>query len=144
MGAKGFRQAHHNGRWGRDTTQHTLRNRLHVGEVQYQRDMLQALFEAVYRDSLKRRLVYVKPWPQFTPLFRMDRLREKGVSARLQLTPGPNEAGTVAELYPSGDLPAEPVSLLQDSVRCGQVGDYVELADPVGELLTPYVAEANR
>ncbi len=144
MGAKGFRQAHHNGRWGRDTTQHILRNRLHVGEVHYQRDMLKAIFEAVYIDPLKRRLVCVKPWSQFTPLFWMDGLREKGVNARFQLTPGPNDAGTVAELYPSGDLPAEPVSLLQDLARCDQVGDYVELADPVRGLLTPYVAEANR
>jgi hypothetical protein len=100
--------------------------------------------EDVYIDPLERRLVCAKPWPQFTPLFRMDELREKGVNARFQLTPGPNEAGTVAKRYPSGDLPAEPVSLLQNLVRCDQVGDDVELADPVRVNLTPYVAEANR
>jgi hypothetical protein len=42
-----------------------------------QRDMLKVIFEAVYVDVLGRRLVCVKPYPQFTPLFRMDGLSEK-------------------------------------------------------------------
>jgi hypothetical protein len=66
------------------------------------------------------------------------------VSNGFQLTPGPTEAGTVAELYPSGNLPAALASLLRDLVWCDQTGEYVELADPARVVLTPYVAEASR
>ena len=67
-----------------------------------------------------------------------------GVIGHFQLTPGPPEAGTVAELYPAGELPADLVSLLHDLVWCDQAGEYVELADPARVVLTPYVASANR
>ena len=67
-----------------------------------------------------------------------------GVINRFQLTPGTTEAGTVAELYPAGNLPAALVSLLHDLVWCDQAGEYVELADPARVVLTPYVAEASR
>ena len=35
------------------------------------------IFEAVYVDVLGERLVCVKPYPQFAPLFRMDGMEEK-------------------------------------------------------------------
>ena len=41
------------------------------------RDMLRTIFEAVYVDVEARRLVCVKPWPPFAPLFRMDGLEER-------------------------------------------------------------------
>ena len=41
------------------------------------RDMLRVIFEGVYFDTLTGRLVCVKPYPQFGPLFRMDGLKEK-------------------------------------------------------------------
>jgi len=44
---------------------------------QYKRDMLRCIFEGVYIDMLTKRLVCVKPWPQFAPLFRMDGLEER-------------------------------------------------------------------
>ena len=43
----------------------------------YQRDMLRVIFEAVFVDVQGRRLVCVKPWPQFAPLFRLDGLEER-------------------------------------------------------------------
>jgi hypothetical protein len=43
-----------------------------------QRDILRTVFEAIYVDIGARRLVCVKPYPQFTPFFRMDGLSEKG------------------------------------------------------------------
>jgi site-specific DNA recombinase len=42
----------------------------------YKRDMLRCIFEGIYVDMLARRLVAVKPWPPFVPLFRMDGLEE--------------------------------------------------------------------
>ena len=41
------------------------------------REMLKVIFEAVYVDVLGERLVSVKPWPQFAPLFRMDGMEER-------------------------------------------------------------------
>jgi site-specific DNA recombinase len=41
------------------------------------RDMLRVIFEGVYVDAETRRVVCVKPWPPFTPLFRMDGLEER-------------------------------------------------------------------
>jgi hypothetical protein len=43
----------------------------------YQRDMLRVISEAVYVDILGKRLVCVKPYPQFAPLFRTDGLKER-------------------------------------------------------------------
>jgi hypothetical protein len=43
----------------------------------YQRDMLRLIFEGIYIDMIEKRLVCVKPYPQFAPLFRLDGLREK-------------------------------------------------------------------
>jgi hypothetical protein len=40
-------------------------------------EMLKAIFESVVIDVAARRLVCVKPYPPFAPLFRMDGLREK-------------------------------------------------------------------
>jgi hypothetical protein len=45
--------------------------------LEHKRDTLQVIFKAVYVDVLGKRLVCVKPYPQFAPLFRMDGLREK-------------------------------------------------------------------
>jgi hypothetical protein len=42
-----------------------------------QREMLKVIFEAVYVDVLGERLVCVKPYPQFVPLFRMDGMEER-------------------------------------------------------------------
>ena len=44
--------------------------------MEHRRDMLRVIFEAVYVDVLGKRLVCVKPYPQFAPLFRMDGLEE--------------------------------------------------------------------
>ena len=44
--------------------------------IRYRRDMLQVIFEAVYVDPLTRKLVCVKPYPPFVPLFRMDDWRK--------------------------------------------------------------------
>ena len=39
--------------------------------------MLNIIFEAVYVDVLGKRLVCVKPYPQFALLFRMDGMEER-------------------------------------------------------------------
>lgn len=44
--------------------------------LRLQRDMLRVIFEAVYVDMLSRRLVCVKPYKQFAPLFVLDGLEE--------------------------------------------------------------------
>jgi site-specific DNA recombinase len=41
-----------------------------------QRDMLRTIFEAIFVDVLSRKVVSVKPYPPFVPLFRMDGLTE--------------------------------------------------------------------
>jgi hypothetical protein len=43
----------------------------------YRRDMLSCIFEAIYVDVEAKRLLCVKPYPPFVPLFRMDGLEEK-------------------------------------------------------------------
>jgi hypothetical protein len=43
----------------------------------HKRDMLHCIFEAIYVDVEAKRLVCVKPYPPFVPLFRMDGLEEK-------------------------------------------------------------------
>ena len=43
----------------------------------YQRDMLRVIFQGIYVDMPAKRVVYVKPYPQFAPLFRMDGMEEK-------------------------------------------------------------------
>ncbi len=43
----------------------------------YKRDMLRCIFEGIYFDMLTKRLVCIKPWPQFVPSFRMDGLVER-------------------------------------------------------------------
>jgi hypothetical protein len=43
----------------------------------YQRDMLRVIFDGIFIDIPNRRLVCVKPYPPFVPLFRMDGLTEK-------------------------------------------------------------------
>jgi hypothetical protein len=43
----------------------------------FRRDMVRCIFEAVFVDAKARRLVCVKPYPPFVPLFRMDGLEEK-------------------------------------------------------------------
>jgi hypothetical protein len=45
--------------------------------VRLRAEMLRTIFESVVIDVTARRLVCVKPWPQFAPLFRMDGLKEK-------------------------------------------------------------------
>jgi len=39
--------------------------------------MLKVIFEEAYIDVLGERLVCMKPYPQFAPLFRMDGMEEK-------------------------------------------------------------------
>ena len=41
------------------------------------REMLKVIFEEAYIDVLGERLVCMKPYPQFAPLFRMDGMEEK-------------------------------------------------------------------
>jgi hypothetical protein len=55
----------------------------------------------------------------------------------LQIPDGPTRAGTVAELYPGGELPRALSSLLNDLVWCDEAGEYVEIADPERVVLTP-------
>ena len=43
----------------------------------YRRDMLRCIFEAIFVDVKVKRLVCVKPYPPFVPLYRMDGLEEK-------------------------------------------------------------------
>jgi hypothetical protein len=43
----------------------------------YRRDMLHCIFEAISVDVEDQRLMCVKPYPPFVPLFRMDGLEEK-------------------------------------------------------------------
>ena len=58
----------------------------------------------------------------------------------LQLTPGPDKAGSVAELYPAGDLPPELAQLFAETLTwCDQAGDYIEQEDPARVVLTPGV-----
>jgi len=42
----------------------------------HQHDMLRLIFEAIYVDTIDKRIVCVKPYPPFVPLFRMDGLEE--------------------------------------------------------------------
>jgi site-specific DNA recombinase len=43
----------------------------------YKRDMLRVIFDGIYIDMIERRLVCIKPYPDFAPLFRMDGLEER-------------------------------------------------------------------
>ncbi|MBN1138323.1 MAG: hypothetical protein JXM73_17170 [Anaerolineae bacterium] len=43
----------------------------------HQHEMLKVVFEAVHVDVRARKLVCVKPHPQFAPLFGMDGLEER-------------------------------------------------------------------
>jgi hypothetical protein len=43
----------------------------------YRGEMLHCIFEAIYVDVGAQRLVCVKPYPPFVPLFRMDGLKER-------------------------------------------------------------------
>jgi hypothetical protein len=43
----------------------------------YQRAMLRLIFEGIYIDMIEKRLVCVKPYPQFAPLFRLGGLVER-------------------------------------------------------------------
>jgi hypothetical protein len=43
----------------------------------YRRDMLRCIFESIFIDVKASRLVCVKPYQPFVPLFRMDGLEEK-------------------------------------------------------------------
>jgi len=43
----------------------------------YSRDMLRCIFEEIVVDVEAQRLVYVKPYPPFVPLLRMDGLEER-------------------------------------------------------------------
>jgi hypothetical protein len=52
---------------------------------------------------------------------------------------GPSEAGSLDELYPDGELPADVVRLLGELVWCDQAGDPIELEDPARVYLTPRV-----
>ena len=45
--------------------------------LRIRRDMLRTIFEGIYVDMQTARVVYVKPWPPFVGLFRMDGLEEK-------------------------------------------------------------------
>jgi hypothetical protein len=51
------------------------------------------------------------------------------VTAGLVLERGPGQAGTVAQLWPGGDLPAAVAALLRDRVWCDGAAEYVAL-DP--------------
>ena len=62
-------------------TLETLADAWDGAPVRLQRSMLRCIFEGIYVDVLAAKVVFVKPWPPFWPLFRMDGLeeREKGV-----------------------------------------------------------------
>ena len=41
------------------------------------RAMLRVIFEGIYCDMIERRVVYVRPYPAFVPLFRMDGMEQR-------------------------------------------------------------------
>jgi len=45
--------------------------------LQYQREMLQVIFESIHVDTLAGKVICVKPYTPFVPLFRMDGLEER-------------------------------------------------------------------
>jgi len=59
------------------------------------------------------------------------------LTGALRIPCGPAEAGTVAELYPDGELPPVVAELLHDLVWCDDAQEYVEIADPGRVVLTP-------
>jgi hypothetical protein len=50
---------------------------------------------------------------------------------------GPNQTGSLADLYPDGNLPPRIVSFLTNLLWCDQAADYIELQDPARVYLTP-------
>jgi hypothetical protein len=59
------------------------------------------------------------------------------VSADYHLASRTAEAGSLDELYPEGELPAELVRVLGDLVWCPRLADWVDLDDPARVYLTP-------
>ena len=57
------------------------------------------------------------------------------ISGDLRIPDGPDQEGTAAELYPSGELPSELVEQLNDKVWCNQAQDYVLIGDPARLLV---------
>lgn len=55
----------------------------------------------------------------------------------LQLRPGPDKAGSVADLYAGEELPAALVVLLAEKVWCDEVGHWVQQPDPTQMFLAP-------
>ena len=51
---------------------------------------------------------------------------------------GPTQAGTVAELYPKGDLPPAVVELVRCLAWCNKAGEYLEVGDPARVVLIPW------
>lgn len=58
------------------------------------------------------------------------------MTASLVLDPSPDHAGTVAQLWPGGDLPPTVAALLGDLVWCDGQAEYVSMADPERVNLT--------
>ena len=54
-----------------------------------------------------------------------------------QISNCPTGSGTVAELYPNGQLPPVLLGLLHDLVWCDVVNEYAEIANPERVVLTP-------
>jgi len=48
----------------------------------------------------------------------------------LQIPDGPTQAGSLAELYPAGDLPQVLIRLLGDLIWCDAAGDYIPIEEP--------------
>ena len=66
------------------------------------------------------------------------RCGEKGqLGLAWQIRDGPTEAGTVAELYPDGDLPQVLREMLHDLLWCKEAQEYLEIGDPGRVRLTP-------
>lgn len=66
--------------------------------------------------------------------------KEHDVSQQRRIDDGPDQAGTVADLYPTGELPWSLADLMRDSVVCETTDDLVKLNDPARLHIEPWPA----
>lgn len=64
--------------------------------------------------------------------------KDHDVSLQRRIDHGPHQSGTVAELYPSGELPWSLADLMRDSVVCEATGELVKLNDPARLQIEPW------
>lgn len=60
------------------------------------------------------------------------------VTNQRRIDGGPTEAGTVAELYPAGELPADLAELMRDWLICDGGGEAYRIDDPARMRLEPW------